>query len=159
MPWRVETPMSQRQDFVAAIARGHWQMQELCARFEISRKTGYKWWRRYELGGLGALEDQSRRPRASPTALEATLGALLIRTQQVHPTWGPRKLLAYLTHRHPRYAEWPVASTVGALLKRLRGVSRDVLRASLGRAADLDMPVLRRWGRRESFHGGMLVVR
>ena len=32
MPWRVETPMSQRQDFVEAWARGHWHPTELCAR-------------------------------------------------------------------------------------------------------------------------------
>jgi putative transposase len=51
MPWRVETPMSQRQDFVEAWARGHWHPTELCARFGISRKTGYKWWHRYETGG------------------------------------------------------------------------------------------------------------
>jgi hypothetical protein len=59
MPWRVETPMSQRQDFVEAWARGHWHPTELCARFGISRKTGYKWWPRYERG-------DSRRSRISP---------------------------------------------------------------------------------------------
>jgi putative transposase len=118
MPWRVETPMSQRQDFVEAWARGHWHSSELCARFGISRKTGYKWWHRYERGGLPALVDASRRPDRSPTALDAALGALLLRTRQAHPTWGPRKLLAYLSARHPRYTGWPVASTVGALLKR-----------------------------------------
>ena len=118
MPWRVETPMSQRQDFVEAWDRGHWHPTDLCARFGISRKTGYKWWHRYEAGGLAALADQSRRPNRSPTAVDAALGALLIRTRKTHPTWGPRKLLAYLIHRHPRYTGWPVASTVGALLKR-----------------------------------------
>ena len=129
MPWRVETPMSQRQDFVEAWARGHWHPTELCARFGISRKTGYKWWHRYESGGLSALVDQSRRPDRSPTALDAALGALLLRTRQTHPTWGPRKLLAYLTHRHPRYTGWPVASTVGALLKR-EGLARPRRRRS-----------------------------
>jgi putative transposase len=118
MPWRVETPMSQRQDFVEAWARGHWHPTELCARFGISRKTGYKWWHRYETGGLAALADRSRRPERCPFALDAALGALLIRTRQAHPTWGPRKLLAYLIARHRRYSGWPVASTVGALLKR-----------------------------------------
>jgi putative transposase len=118
MPWRVETPMSQRQDFVEAWARGQWHPTELCARFGISRKTGYKWWHRYERGGLVALVDESRRPDRNPTALDAALGALLLRTRQAHPTWGPRKLLAYLIARHPRYTGWPVASTVGALLKR-----------------------------------------
>ena len=37
MPWRVETPMSQRLEFVEAFARGHWSMTELCKRFGISR--------------------------------------------------------------------------------------------------------------------------
>ena len=123
MPWRVETPMSQRQDFVEALARGHWKMTELCARFGVSRKTGYKWWHRFESGGLGALADRSRRPKRCPFALDAALGALLVRTRQTHPTWGPRKLLAYLRQRHPRYTGWPVASTVGALLKR-EGLAR-----------------------------------
>jgi transposase len=110
--------MSQRQDFVEAWARGHWHPSELCARFGISRKTGYKWWHRFERGGLPALVDESRRPDRCPFALDAALGALLIRTRQVHPTWGPRKLLAYLIARQPRDTGWPVASTVGALLKR-----------------------------------------
>jgi putative transposase len=60
MPWRVETPMSQRQDFVEAWARGHWHPTELCARFGISRKTGYKCWHRYQAGGLAALVAASR---------------------------------------------------------------------------------------------------
>lgn len=102
MPWRVETPLSQRQDFVEAMARGHWQMTELCARFGISRKTGYQWWARYDQGGVGALGDQSRRPRTSPTALDGPMAGLVVRTRQAHPTWGPRKLLAYLSRRHPR---------------------------------------------------------
>jgi hypothetical protein len=30
MPWRVETPVSQRQDFPEAWAWGHWHPTELC---------------------------------------------------------------------------------------------------------------------------------
>ena len=51
MPWKVETTMSQRQDLVEAVAQGHWAMHELCARFGISRKTGYKWWHRDAAAG------------------------------------------------------------------------------------------------------------
>ena len=47
MAWRLETPMSQRQGFVEAWAWGHWCPTELCARFGINRKTGYKWRHRY----------------------------------------------------------------------------------------------------------------
>lgn len=117
MPWRVETPMSQRLEFVEALARGHWSMTELCARFGISRKTGYKWRARFEAEGADFAE-RSRRPQESPTRLDGELAALFLRTRLAHPTWGPHKLLAYLVRRHARRAAWPVASTVGALLKR-----------------------------------------
>lgn len=46
MPWRVETSMSERRDFVEELGRGHWGMTALCLRFGISRKTGYQWWQR-----------------------------------------------------------------------------------------------------------------
>jgi transposase InsO family protein len=45
------------------------------------------------------------------------VAARLLICRQQHPTWGPRKLLAYLARRQPR-AAWPAASTVGELLKR-----------------------------------------
>jgi len=37
-------------------------MAEVCRRFEISRKTGYKWLDRYESGGVEALKDGSHAP-------------------------------------------------------------------------------------------------
>ena len=64
---------------------GHWHPTELCARFGISRKTGYKWWHRYERGGLAAIVDELRRPDTSPTALDAALGGLLLLTRQGIP--------------------------------------------------------------------------
>jgi transposase InsO family protein len=109
--------MSQRLEFVEALARGHWSMTELCPRFGISRKTGYKWRARFEAEGADFAE-RSRRPQESPTRLDGELAALFLRTRLAHPTWGPHKLLAYLVRRHARRTAWPVASTVGALLKR-----------------------------------------
>jgi helix-turn-helix protein len=38
--------------------------------FGISRKTGYKWVRRYELGGASALHERSRAPRDHPNAVD-----------------------------------------------------------------------------------------
>ena len=42
MPWRVETVMSQRKEFVALARSEGVIMSELCLRSGISRKTGYK---------------------------------------------------------------------------------------------------------------------
>ena len=45
--------MRERVGFVAAFERNDLTFAEICERFEISRKTGYKWWARYEESGPG----------------------------------------------------------------------------------------------------------
>jgi len=117
MPWRVQTPMSARRDFIEDWLRGLYTMTELCARYGISRRIGYKWVARFEEGGLPGLEDRRRTPHTSPTRISPDLAAALLGARRAHPTWGPRKLLPYLRRRQPTWP-WPVASTVGTLLKR-----------------------------------------
>jgi transposase InsO family protein len=111
------TPSSLRLEFAETAARGLYTMTELCARYGISRRVGYKWLARYQATGADGLTDQSRRPLGSPRAVSDEVAARLLACRQQHPTWGPRKLLAYLARRRPRVA-WPAASTVGELLKR-----------------------------------------
>lgn len=43
MPWRTLTPMSQRYEFVVLAGQSGLAFCELCRRFGVSRKTGYKW--------------------------------------------------------------------------------------------------------------------
>lgn len=117
MPWREQTPMSERLAFVEEYQRGLYSMTALCTCYGISRRVGYKWLARYLARGAAGLGDQSRRPYASPWAVAPELAALLLEARLAHPTWGPRKILAYLARRHPR-ADWPAASTVGTLFKR-----------------------------------------
>ncbi len=131
MPWSVSTPMSERQQFVEDAQRGLYSMVDLCARYHISRRVGYKWLARYEVEGLAGLTDRSRRPRACAHQVDAAVTALLITTRRAHPTWGPRKLLAYLERRHTG-VRWPAASTVGELLKREGLVLPRRRRRSLG---------------------------
>jgi len=116
MPWSVSTPMSARRDFVEDALRGLYSMTDLCQRYGISRRVGYKWLERFLREGPTGLADQSRRPHHCPRALDPVLTQLLLTSRQAHPTWGPRKLLAYLARRHHR-AAWPAASTVGTLFK------------------------------------------
>jgi putative transposase len=54
MPWSVETPMSQRRELVEDAQRALSTMRELCARYGISRRDGYKWLTRYREQGLSA---------------------------------------------------------------------------------------------------------
>jgi transposase InsO family protein len=41
----------------------------------------------------------------------------LVQLRRKHPTWGPRKLLAWL-EKHEGERDWPAASTIGGILKR-----------------------------------------
>ena len=75
MPWAERTLMLLRQEFVRLVEAGGIPMSQLCQRFGISRKTGYKWVRRYQATGPAGLTDRSRRPqhvvRQVPEAIRA----------------------------------------------------------------------------------------
>lgn len=117
MPWNETDPMNERVKFIAARLEGIGTFSELCDRFGISRKTGYKWVERYEESGLISLADQSRAPLFHPHAVSNELTRLVLDAREKHPTWGPKKLLIVLKRKYPRLV-LPVASTVGQILKR-----------------------------------------
>src|SRR3990172_5114932 len=101
MPWRETSPMQERVRFVRDCQSGLYEMTELCERYGISRKTGYKWLARFEAAGAAGLEEQSRAPLSCPHRIAAGVRATLLTARLRHPTWGPRKLLAWLEARAP----------------------------------------------------------
>lgn len=117
MPWLETVPMDQRTAFIADHRRELYPVTELCARYGISRKTGYKWLSRFEEQGRRGLADQSRAPHSCPHRIGADLATLLCTTRRRHPDWGAGKLLDYLAPRHPG-VDWPAVSTVNDLLGR-----------------------------------------
>jgi putative transposase len=118
MPWLETEPMQQRVRFVADYYRGLYSMKELCARYNVSRKTGYKWVERFENEGRGGMKDRSHAPRRCPHRIAKQLATLLCEARKAHPSWGPYKLLTCLKPRHPEIRSWPALSTVGDLLAR-----------------------------------------
>ena len=62
MLWMETVPMEERRRFVEASRSRAWAMTELCERFSVSRKTGYKWLRRYRTTPEQPLTDLSRWP-------------------------------------------------------------------------------------------------
>lgn len=118
MPWLETLPMDQRAQFVADAQRELYDMTTLCARYGVSRKTGYKWLARYAADGRRGLGDRSHAPHRCPHRIDDALAALLVAARRAHPTWGPAKLVHYLAPRHPAVAAWPAVSTVADLLKR-----------------------------------------
>ena len=117
MPWRATSPMEQRIRFVKDARTGLYTMRELCERYNVSRKTGYKWTARFEAEGVAGLADRSRAPHSPERRMSEAAREALLEVRRKHPSWGPRKILAWLEARHARTA-WPAASSVGELLRR-----------------------------------------
>jgi transposase InsO family protein len=92
-------------------------MAALCREFGISRKTGYKLVSRFIESGLDGLRDRSRAPYHHPNAVAADVEQAVVVARRQHPTWGPRKLRAWLS-RHEPDVRWPSASTIGEILNR-----------------------------------------
>jgi len=109
--------MDEKMVLVAEFLKGSWTMSELCRSMGVSRKTGYKWIERYKNGGPEALSEQSRAPHRCPHALSDQTAEVILAARKEHPTWGPRKILAWISQRNAGL-QLPAASTAGDLLKR-----------------------------------------
>src|SRR5687768_9212180 len=117
MPWRERSPMDERVQFISDYQRQLFTMTELCDRFGVSRKTGYKWIARYAADGAAGLATRSSRPEHSPQATDAPVVAAIVALRRRYPTWGGKKILAVLGEREPRWA-LPAVSTANDILKR-----------------------------------------
>jgi len=117
MPWMETSPVDQRERFIHDHRLELYAMAELCARYGISRKTGYKWLARFEEGGRLGLRDRSRAPRRCPHRIAPDVATAICAARRQHPSWGPAKLLAWLQHRSLAL-DWPAVSTAGDLLAR-----------------------------------------
>lgn len=117
MPWKRTRPVDERLDFIAAHRSGLYSMTELCLRFGISRRIGYKWLRRYEEEGPAGLLERSHIPKHCPHRICAEVAEALLQAKRAHPSWGPRKILPYLARRRPDL-ELPAASTAGELFRQ-----------------------------------------
>src|SRR5713101_8940519 len=88
MSWKETCAMEQRLTFVKAIEEGDEFFAELCRAYGISRKTGYKWRKRYESGGVSALADQSRAPRRQAHATPEQITKAILGARSDHRRWG-----------------------------------------------------------------------
>src|SRR5947199_2579579 len=102
-------------------------MVDLCLRYGVSRKTAYKWLKKYRKKGLAGMADGSRKPRGGRHWMKGAVREQIVQMRQEHPRWGAPKILARLRKLHPRW-KWPAASTAhdalrseGLVKRRKRG--------------------------------------
>jgi len=114
MPWKETDVRSERIRFVVEAVRGEETMRALCGRYGISRKTGYKWLRRFEsVGSLGCLEERSRRPLRSPRQTVPEIEDRVVALRQQYG-WGSRKLHCLLKREGIELGR----ATIGRILQR-----------------------------------------
>src|SRR5580700_2121569 len=86
MSWVSRSIVELRREFVSLASREGSNVSELCRRFGISRKTGYKWLGRGEAEG-SLLSNRSRRPLASPKRTAEAVEAKIVSLRGEHPAW------------------------------------------------------------------------
>tara|TARA_Y100000031_G_scaffold135300_1_gene158513 strand:- start:60 stop:935 length:876 start_codon:yes stop_codon:yes gene_type:complete len=117
LPWKETDPLREQRKFVTAwLGEAFTPFTELCRRFGISRKSGYKRISRFKELGLEGVGDLSRTPLTHPNETPAAMVEMLVRAKRKHLTYGPRKLLVMLGAAHPELA-LPAASTASKILK------------------------------------------
>lgn len=115
MTWETKKVKDLRCELIEAYIDGE-SMTRLCDIYDVSRKTGYKWYERYAEEGVEGLEDRTRAPKNpykvySEDAIEK---ALELKCQ--YPRWGPKKIHALLHRRYP-HKSWPSVSRLHQIFK------------------------------------------
>lgn len=113
MPWMERRVEMLREEFITRSLEEGRNFSALCEEFGISRKTGYKWIKRYRENGC--LEDRSRKPQKVSSKTEDWVEGLILEARQERPRWGAEKIYTYLGRKgYPM----PCVRTINNILKR-----------------------------------------
>ncbi len=109
--------VEQRYQAVLTVLEDGLSVTEAAAKVGVSRQALHAWLARYAEGGLEQLADRSHRPRSCPHQMDAAVEVRLVELRQLHPTWGPDRLLYRLAREG--IEPLPSRAGVGRALARL----------------------------------------
>jgi transposase InsO family protein len=107
----------QRISFISDVLNGSYAFSVYCRDYGISRKTGYKWFKRYREEGFKGLQDRSRCPHSHPHQLSGYVRQEILRLKTKHSCWGAPKIRQLLKVEHPDWQVYPAESTIGRFLR------------------------------------------
>jgi len=116
MPWNKRSEFHQRYAFIQQTRASDASLAQLCRRFKISRKTAYKWLRRYRQKGWRGLQNRPPVARKPPHKIGWKWRHRVRRLRRRHRSWGPRKLHHWLKLRHGSRG-LPAPATLGRWLR------------------------------------------
>jgi len=117
MPWRSQSAMDQKVDFINEWKSGKYTFSGLCKAFGIARSFGYTLCARYQKEGLEGLAPKSKAPLTQANRTSTEIEMALCERRLMYPRLGPDKLLTLLEADFDR-AELPAVSTASLILKR-----------------------------------------
>ena len=117
MPFAETCIVDERTRFIEDVHRSLRSFTELCERYGISRKTGYKWLRRWKAEGPAGLEDRSSRPTHCPWATPPDVIEAILKVRRTYIDYGAKKICWYLEKHRPEL-ELPSRMTVHNVLRR-----------------------------------------
>ncbi len=118
MPWMETEPMNEKIKFISAYLNNETvTFQELCERFNVSSKTGYKYVNRYIEAGPEGLKERSRAPHTQANKMPSHIEENILNVKRQHPSWGGKKIRNWLLQEKSELT-WPAKSTIDDLLKR-----------------------------------------
>lgn len=118
MSWREFSMLEERKKFVLEALRQDKNLTfvDLCANYNISSKTGYKWINRFIQHGEEGLKDLPRKPLSSPKKISEETERLITSIRTQYPTWGPKKIRVELETYEGIIA--PSEAAIGNILQK-----------------------------------------
>lgn len=118
MAWEKFKVEQQRLQVVQAYMEGLFSMTDICLRYGISRKTGYKWYNRFLEEGEEGLKDLSKAPHTLQQFYTDAQIEKAIDLKQKKLTWGPKKILIKLKEKYPNEC-WPSPTRLYEIFKNI----------------------------------------
>ena len=117
MAWDLVKVEDQRKELINLYYESGLSMSDICKMFGVSRKTGYKWLRRFEIDGNLGLLDLPKTPIQpcriySENQIETAIGL-----KCKYLKWGPKKILAKLQREFPDQ-QWPSNTWLYEIFKK-----------------------------------------
>ena len=105
---------SEKYEIIRLVEQSSLPVKQTLARLDIHRSTFYAWLKRYEAGGIDALEDRKPVPRSAWNKLPEDEQATIVDLALEKPALSPREIAVTYTDEKERFVS---ESTVYRLLK------------------------------------------
>lgn len=117
MPWKETCAMKERIQMIGDYLKGESSITAISIAYGVSRKTVYKWIKRFLEEGPPGLQEHSKAPRHQAHAVSPQIEQEIKAMRKKHPRYGPKKIRVKLEKKDAKQG-WPAVSTIGAILKR-----------------------------------------